>query len=335
MDIARIVQHWPVEFSAEALGSAKRPTTGLLNKTFLLREAGVLYVLQSVHPAVAFDGSFKNYDNVTQFLKSKGFQTQTFVRTNSGALWHEEEGARWRLLVGVEGVTHEFTTDPALAREAGSFLGSFTDVLASYPHALDEGRRSFVYEGEIERLDLYHDELMHDPDPRMGEAAELLLRELPHLLLPKDLPERIIHTDPKISNFLFSSDGRAVSMIDLDALQVLSPLYDLGDAIRSWCGQAEDDPNNTFNSGIYEALVKGYTGALKTSPLSEREVALIPNAAKLVMLGLTTRFLNDYIDDSYFGWDATRYTSRKDHNKARVMGQLSLYKTFEKFQANI
>lgn len=328
MDIARIVQYWAVPFSESAIEDAKRPTTGLLNKTFLLREGGVLYVLQSVHPAVAFDGSFKNYDNVTQFLKGKGFHTQTFVRTKNGALWHEEAGTRWRLLRGVEGVTHEFTTDPTLAREAGRFLGTFTNALSDYPRPLDPGRKSFVYEGEIEKLTRYRAELLADDDARVRDAAILLLEALPKLMLPKELPERIIHTDPKISNFLFTEKGEAISMIDLDALQVLSPLYDVGDAIRSWCGQAEDDPKNTFNHAIYEAFVAGYTGALAALPLSEFEISLIPQAAKLVMLGLATRFLNDYIDDSYFGWDTTRYASRKDHNKARVFGQLALYKSF-------
>lgn len=329
MDIAQILSNWPVLFSPDALASAKPPTSGLLNKTFLLRESGMLYVLQSVHPAVAFDGSFKNYDNITQFLSSKGFQVQLFVRTKSGELWHEEAGTRWRLLKGVEGVTHEYTKDPRLAEEAGRFLGTFTDALHDYPRSLDEGRKSFVYEVEIEKLTRYAEALRADHDSRIAEATELLLRELPNLLLSKNLPTRIIHCDPKISNFIFTPEHKAISMIDLDTLQVLSPLYDVGDAIRSWCGQAEDDPHNTFNRDIYEAFVRGYTGALVHAPLSREEVELIPRAAELIMLGLATRFLNDYVDDSYFGWDMSRYASRKEHNKARVFGQLSLYQTFK------
>jgi hypothetical protein len=44
-------------------------------------------------------------------------------------------------------------------------------------------------------------------------------------------------------------------------------------------------------------------------------------------LGLAARFLNDYVDDSYFGWDKSRYKNRRAHNKARVLGQISLYNT--------
>lgn len=114
-------------------------------------------------------------------------------------------------------------------------------------------------------------------------------------------------------------------MIDFDTLQSLSPLYELGDAVRSWCGGDEDDPQNTFNKGIYEALIKGYretSGKL----LSEQEFKRIPQASHLVMLGLATRFLIDYVEDNYFGWDEQRYQSRKEHNLARCLGQIALYK---------
>lgn len=328
MEIGVLLKNWGIVFSDDTIVSVQRPKTGLLNKTFLLCEGNDLFVLQSVHPAVAFDGSFENYHHITMFLKEHGFQTQTFVKTKTGSLWHEEAGARWRLLRGVKGVTYEFTDNPLLAKEAGSFLGTFTDVLSMYPLPLAKGRESFVYEGELAKLQSYEEQLCNDKDVRVCDAAKLLLSELPQLMLPKDLPQRIIHTDPKISNFLFDTNNSAVCMIDLDALQVLSPLYDLGDAVRSWCGQAEDDPNNSFNKTIYTAFVGGYIDALKTNPLSREEIELIPQAAQLIMLGLATRFLNDYIDDSYFGWDQTRYASRKDHNKARVVGQLSLYNSF-------
>ena len=75
--------------------------------------------------------------------------------------------------------------------------------------------------------------------------------------------------------------------------------------------------------------MRGYLANSK-GLLSEREQALIPQVCKLVMLGLATRFLNDYIDDSYFGWDEARYNTRKDHNKARALGQISLYRSYIK-----
>ena len=217
--------------------------------------------------------------------------------------------------------------------EGGRMLGQFHAALSEYPGNLEVGRLSFRYDHEIAKLDEFENRLMVDPDETIHNATQLLMKELPRLKLPADLPTRIIHADPKISNFIFNQDKKAICMIDLDTIQELSPLYDLGDALRSWCGQKEDDPKNSFNTEIYKAFMKGYLDTSKNL-LSEREKTLIPQATKLIMLGLATRFLNDYIEGSYFGWDETRYNSRKAHNKARVMGQLSLYQSALKALSN-
>lgn len=303
------------------------PKSGLLNKTFLFSAGNQLFVLQLVHPAVSMDGAMNNYFHVTQFLKDKGFPTQTLLPTKSGKLWIDNtDGWRWRLLTGVPGNIYDQTEDPELAAEAGKQLAQFHLLLSEYSHELEVGRLSFRYDNEIAKLKSYEEALMQDSDQEIRNATQLLLTQLPVLALPNGLPETIIHADPKISNFVFSSGKKALCLIDLDTIQRLSPLYDLGDAIRSWCGQKEDDPNNHLNMEIYSAFLKGYLTNSK-GLLSDKEQVLIPQAAKLIMLGLATRFLNDYIEDSYFGWDDTRYTSRKDHNKARVKGQLSLYQS--------
>ncbi len=316
----------------------ERPTIGLLNQTYLIRpksldgKPGDLFVLQLVHPAVSMDGAINNYFHVTQFLHEQGLPAQSLLPTANSQLWVENgDHWRWRLLRGVEGNFFETTSDPAMAEEGGRMLGRFHTVLSQYSKELEVGRLSFRYEAEMDKLDQYIPRLSVDPDEAIRNAATLLHNELPKLMLPTDLPIRIIHADPKISNFCFSKDNKAICMIDLDTVQPLSPLYDIGDAMRSWCGQKEDDPNNTFNQEIYTAFLQGYLATSK-GLLSEREQALIPQSCKLITLGLATRFLNDYIDDSYFGWDQTRYESRKAHNKARVIGQLSLYQSFLKLE---
>lgn len=326
------LHNWDVPSLADATTyTIKRASSGLLNKTFIIRAGSngeELYILQSVHPAVSMDGAMNNYFHVTQFLKEQGLPTQTVLPTKVGSIWidDDEDNWRWRLLRGVEGEFYDKTTNPFLAEEAGKLLGQFHTVLSKYPKELEVGRLSFRYEQEIDKLNQFQEQLMTDPDESIRNTTQLLITELPKLMLPKDLPELIIHADPKISNFLFTNKDKGICMIDLDTIQKFSPLYDLGDAIRSWCGQYEDDPNNTFNEEIYATFLQGYLDSSK-GLLSEREIDLIPQACKLVMLGLTTRFLNDYIEDSYFGWDETKYNSRKAHNKARVMGQLSLYQT--------
>lgn len=341
-----VLHNWDIPELAnlEAL-SIEQSSSGNLHKTFLIRKkegVGKLFVLQYVHPAVSMDGAINNYFHVTQFLQDQGLTMQTLLPTKNGALWIEGSGEkdaagnswRWRLLQGVEGKVYDKATnpdiaDPALAEEAGKILGQFEAILTTYPKKLEPGRKSFVYDQEIEKLNQYQKQFAADTNEQVRTAAELLHVELPKLLLPIDLPKRIIHADPKITNFVFTEDGKGICMIDLDTVQLLSPLFDIADAVRSWCGQDEADPNNTFNKEVFDALLKGYFVTSK-GLLSEKEQSLIPQACQLVMLGLAARFLNDYIDDSYFGWDEARYNSRKDHNLARAVGQISLYQSFLK-----
>lgn len=328
-------EHWNIPELNNAGLKFVKPSSGLLNKTFLVY-AGAnedeLFVLQCVHPAVSMDGAMNNYFHVTQFLSARGLTTQTLIPTSTGALWVEDGDVeagkvwRWRLLKGVVGEIYDEATDIVLAEQAGKLMAEFHDAMSAYPISLEVGRLSFRYDGEVAKLHQFQERLMSDADESIQKATQLLLAELPNLALPTDLPQQIIHADPKISNFVFHKDGTAICMIDLDTVQVLSPLYDIGDAIRSWCGHKEDDQNNSFKEDIYRALLKGYLDNSK-GRLSTREQSLIPQAAKLIMLGLAARFLNDYIEDSYFGWDETKYKSRKAHNKARALGQISLYQS--------
>ncbi len=305
-------------------------THGLVNKVFLFhvgKNDSDLYVLQFVHPAVSMDGAMHNYLNVTEYLKGLGMAAQSLVKTKSDCIWVEDSeltGWRWRLLRGVKGKIFNQTNDPELAYEAGRKLAEFHLAMTKYPKPLEDGRKSFRYENEISKLKKYKDQLLSDEDPAVREATELILNALPKLALPSDLPLRIIHADPKISNFVFNENKEAICMIDLDTIQKLSPLYDLGDALRSWCGKKEDDPANSFNLEIANAFLEGYR-LQATGYLSEREYRLIPQAVTYIILGLATRFLNDYVEDSYFGWDETKYKSRKAHNKARALSQVALY----------
>ncbi|MDQ3018368.1 MAG: phosphotransferase [bacterium] len=311
--------------------STRQVYTGLLNATYIVHTESSLYVLQKIHHAVAMPGSFENYFHVTHFLRERGQATQVLIQTKKGTLWHEEnhEGnndEKWRLLLAVEGEVHTSTTDTELAFESGKLLHSFHNILREYPKPLAEGIKLFRYRPEIEKLQSFREQLANDLDPQINQAAEILLSNLPTLMLPDDLPQQIIHADPKISNFLFTPDKKGICMIDLDTLQKLSPLYDLGDAIRSWCGKEEDNPNNTFSNDIYQSFISGYLNNPNCT-LSNYEQSFIPQATKVVMLGLATRFLNDYLENSYFGWDETRYANRKAHNKARCLGQIALYKS--------
>ena len=46
--------------------------------------------------------------------------------------------------------------------------------------------------------------------------------------------------------------------------------------------------------------------------------------AETVSLELAARFAVDVFRDEYFGWDASRFASRRAHNLVRARGQLAL-----------
>lgn len=156
--------------------------------------------------------------------------------------------------------------------------------------------------------------------------VEFLAREIPKLMLPAGLPARVVHGDLKISNFVFDETGREVrTIIDLDTCARFPVLLELGDALRSWCGHAEDDPKNKFNAALYRAAVAGYVGGAPGF-LSAREQKLLPRAVKLIALNLASRFMRDYFEDNYFGFDAKKYKTRRAANLARARGQIALYR---------
>ena len=148
-------------------------------------------------------------------------------------------------------------------------------------------------------------------------------------LLPDDLPLRVIHGDPKISNVLFDRRLRATGIVDLDTCNRRPLLVELGDAFRSWCGKAEDDPHNTFSLPVFNAAWRGYAQEARGF-ITARERKLVAKAIGTITLELAARFLIDYFEDSYFGWDSSRYLSRRAHNLARARGQIAEFSTIKK-----
>ena len=101
-------------------------------------------------------------------------------------------------------------------------------------------------------------------------------------------------------------------------------LVDIGDALRSWCNrEGEDAEEPVFDRTFYNAAVEGYRSS---TILTERERQLIPQAFRLITIELAMRFLQDYFEDSYFGWDAAHFETRREHNLVRARNQIELHR---------
>lgn len=324
---------------------------GLINRTFAISSGGgITAVLQCLHPIFAGEVNI-DLDIITEYLAAAGMVTPRLVRTADGARWIEHEGRVWRALTYIEGATVHSVPEPAVAHAAGELLGRFHRLLAPLEHSYAFARAGVHDTGaHLGRLRAAiapgsaagqpgsgagePGSAAGEPYSIAGEPAELApARELGRAILaaaaalpePGQLPLRHTHGDAKISNILFEPDlCQARCMLDLDTLGRQTMAYELGDAMRSWCNpQGEDLSAPRVDADIFAAAMTGYMAG-SGDLLSPAERAAIVPGWQTVCVELAARFCVDIFNDCYFGWDQSRFSSRRAHNLVRARGQLAL-----------
>lgn len=308
-----------------------RISMGLINKTYKVEAVEGLFILQKLNKI--YDGrTTANIALVGEFLNKNGLTAQTVILDKSGALLILLGEYRWRLLSLVPGKVIERIDCPETAYEASKLLGQFHKTMKRFVGFLYPTTRVHDTQSHWNKF------LKVLPEKLDSELEDLVkvITKVPSLFLPANLIKSVTHGDPKISNFVFEEySGKGVALIDLDGCSIQNnTVVELGDAFRSWCGRLEDENNNSFDLEKFKA---GWSGYLETTDknLLQTERLLVPQAIKLITLELASRFLRDYWEDKYFGWDANRYPSRKAHNLARARGQVSLYLDFLQKESRI
>jgi hypothetical protein len=307
----------------------ERMDGGLINDTYCVRAAGgrPLAVLQRLHRIFAAEVNL-DVEAVTRCLRAAGLETPELIPSAGGALWVEHDGAIWRALTHMEGYTIAAVTSPAQAEVAAELVGRFHRAVAPLE----------AYQFRFTRLGV-HDTAAHLARLRAAageaagfaeaaEAAELAAEILAAAgSRPRwaTIPERVSHGDLKISNIRFAAlePPAARCLLDLDTLGRLTLAYELGDAMRSWCNAATEDNQPRWSDEIFAAAIAGYRRAT-AGWCSELELAAVPAGTATVCFELAARFCNDVFADEYFGWDSSRYPSRRAHNLARARAQLAL-----------
>jgi hypothetical protein len=223
-----------------------------------------------------------------------------------------------------------------IAFEAGKAFGSFLAMTSDLdPSLLHESLPRFhsmsLRYTEFERA------LTSASADRLTMASEMI--ESAHELRPEmhileewaaegTIPVRVTHNDTKISNALFSKDGKALCVIDLDTVMPGIVHYDFGDSVRSICGTAdEDEPEISeveFNLEYYKSFVRGFVGASGLR-LTEAETKGLARSGKVMTFIIGLRFLTDFLNnDIYF---ETKYDT---HNLVRARNQFRLAGLIEK-----
>lgn len=305
----------------------------LINQNFFVSTQDGNYILQRLAKIFTTE-TVEDMAKVTAHLARKQIPTLTLIPTKKSLWWHEDdEGFLWKLMIAIPGDTFHVVPSPAHAFEAGRLLGVFQDGLRDFHHEelhsplhLHETRKIFTdYDAVMDEL------LASEQSAERREAYAYIHTELPHCFLPEQLPRSVVHGDPKISNIIFQ-DHTGICMIDLDTTMLHTPLVDIGDAVRSWCGKEEDDPQNMFALEMFQEAIRGYLGVM---PLSRQEKEYIFLAVRMITLELAARFATDVVNDAYFGYDTSRYLTRIAHNSARAYSMTQLARDMAKKQQEI
>lgn len=304
----------------------ERAPSGLINTTWYVRaRTGAALVLQRVNSIFPAEINL-DIDAVTRHLAAKGLATPMLVPRRDGALWFEHDGV-WRVLTRIDGMSRDSLVRSAEAQEAGRVLADFHRAVSDLDHTFksarlgvhDTARHLQNLRTALRELDTHRDIGAIRP---LAERVLAAAAQLPALPASHD---RIVHGDPKISNVMFTHDGRrALCLIDLDTLARMPVVLELGDALRSWCNPAtEDAANARFVRPLFESAVTGYAAAARGF-LAPEEWSAIPEATVTITVELAARFCADALRESYFRWDAHRYPSASAHNQARTRGQLQI-----------
>ncbi len=312
--------------------------TGLINQTFLVTdERGGKYVLQRLHAIFPAEVNL-DMEAVTSRLQDRGLVTPRLIRTVSGGLWLEMPDGIWRLMTYIPGIAVDRVDSGERAYEAGRLLGRFHVALSDLDYRF-RGARGGIHDTprHLRNLELALDKHRdHAANHRVRPVAEEILSAAAELAPLPVLDERVVHGDPKISNFIFDEQsGQGLCLVDLDTLNRMALPLELGDALRSWCNPAGEDTDTTdISVDYFQAALTGYASEAGHW-ISPTESACLVAATMTIMIELAARFCADALNESYFAWDPVRFSSRSEHNRVRAEGQLRAWEACRKMETEL
>ena len=313
---------------------------GLIHKTFLVEAMNDAYfVLQGVNTQVFGNPNLvvMNQQRIAQHLEQKGYPKiclTMLANADERFLLLDHKGQTWRMFHAIHPSkslevlgkhSQAFAAAKALS-EFHSYLMDFPkdQLQESIPGFLDFKKRRKDYRHSLKVAIPYRLTQANDLIQKLGEHEGILTRYLQ--LLPK-LPVRIIHADPKLSNFLFQEDGEEIcAIIDWDTIMPGSILYDFGDMIRSFCqvGTEDSQQKKAFNPQILKELLTGYFEGPMNNYLSDLERENILLGAKAVIYIQGLRFLSDYlIGDQYYWVEDENHNIRRARNQLQMLAEIS------------
>ncbi|MBK7154725.1 MAG: phosphotransferase [Sandaracinaceae bacterium] len=303
-------------------------TVGLINQTWRVdAPGGERFVLQRVNPI--FTAAVNDdIEAITARVAQYGVLTPRLVHTVSGERCAQQPDGVYRLLTFIDGEVVSTLSDPARAASVARLVARFHAALEGFEH-----RFAFTRPGPHDtprHLAFLKTTLAeHAAHPRFADVQPVAQAILSHgaaLPVLGALPVRIIHGDLKVTNVMFvHGSHEALALLDLDTMAHDTLAAEMGDALRSWCNPlGESDPRAEAGRGALPRCDRSVRGGGRRHAHASKRRAALPAGLEIIALELASRFCADALRECYFGWDATRFGSRSEHNLVRARSQLSL-----------
>ena len=333
----------------------KMINSGLINKTyivdhlyngikskFVLQSLGDIFESQEIvnmnHKLITDHITKKTSKN---YFLGKSWKVPNLVKCQSNNLYSFHfKSEFWRAMAFIEDtLCFDCLEDEIMAYQTGIGLAKF--------HLICSDLDSFKLTNSIKNfhntnyyIDQYIKTLNDYDFAQLDNSANKRTRDLVYFLSNhiryvqlvlisirnESLDYKVIHGDPKLSNFLFDiHDKYVASMIDLDTVCSGYLLTDLADCIRSICNVAGADPKNKeviyFDIKYFKYFLNGYFSI--NSHQNNSSYVLILEFIYLIICELTIRFLTDFLQSNkYFN---VKY---KTHNLYRAEVQSKLLSSF-------
>ena len=308
-------------------------TEGLINQTFVVFTTHQKFILQSINTTVfpLFKEGLFNILLVKKHLFEAKFPYA--FPTPIQDKYIECKSEIWRLFPYIEdSVCYNKVPSQTIVQEAGKCLGSFYRSSATVPveqlhitlpHFHAGAFRLAQFEQAVNTSGKERKQLAQELIENIDSQKEILLQ---FDQLNASLPQRVVHFDTKISNFLFDKKtDKATALIDLDTLMPGTVLSDIGDMIRTYSNvlgeESQEISQVRADAKIIKVLLRSF---LSEVTLTKEEKTQLYFAGQAITLMQSVRFLTDFLNDNVY-----YKTFYEMHNLMRAQNQWALYKSLK------
>jgi Ser/Thr protein kinase RdoA (MazF antagonist) len=255
-------------------------------------------------------------DLVMSKLEQKSWIMPRVIRTLQGDYSLQIDGHVWCLSEFIASDSHAFVLTPTTVETSGTLLSRLhTDLTSvnvhlrfSLPHFHDTSYH-------LSRLE----KIVSNLTGEAFEQASFVLHSCAQLDPLPTSADQLLHGDPRMNNILFR-DNYPFTFIDWDTLLYGSSWIDVGDFVRSLAEECVKDQSLSF-----KPLLDGFSRGYARNGDTKMFLAKALNASRHITLELASRYLVDVVEDSYWAWDETRFSSRAESNLSRAHETIMVY----------